>query len=258
MNISEFSLDFFSLRGRTAIITGGNTGLGQAFSRALAVAGADIFVVSTRDDGGETSDLIAAVGRRYTCLAADLTSDGTPQQVVDAAIAEYGRVDILVNSAGINLVAPWRLYGRPEWDRMIAVNLTAAYELSRAAAQHMAERGSGKVINIASLYSFLGGLNSPAYAATKHGIVGFTRAYADELGASGVQVNALAPGYFDTPLTAGTRNEPDANRRVLEHVPAGRWGEPADLMGALVFLASRASDYVNGHVLAVDGGYLVR
>ncbi len=141
---------------------------------------------------------------------------------------------------------------------MVALNLTAAFELGHEVSHHMRARGSGKIINIASLFSFLGGRQSPAYAATKHGIVGFTKAYCDELASYGIQVNAIAPGYFATALTSATRADPEASRRVLDHVPAGRWGEPADLMGAVVFLASRASDYVNGHVLTVDGGYLVR
>lgn len=258
MDITEFSLDCFALHGRAAIVTGGNSGLGQAFTLALAAAGADVFVPSVLDDGGETAVLVGQRGARFAGTTADLTEPGAPERVMREAIEAYGHVDILVNSAGINRVAPWREFGREDWDAMLAVNLTAAFEIGRLAATHMSERGSGKIINIASLYSFLGGIGSPAYAATKHGIVGFTKAYADELAASGVQVNAIAPGYFDTALTAGTRAQPDTSRRILEHVPAGRWGERADLMGAVVFLASAASDYVTGQVLAVDGGYLVR
>lgn len=258
VNISDFSLASFSLVGRTAVVTGGNSGLGQAFTVALAAAGANVFVPSVYDDGGETAELVAAHGVGHAGMIADLTTPGAPAAVFDAAIEQFGSVDILINSAGINRVAPWREFGRDEWDQMLAVNLTAAFEIGRVAARHMSDRGSGKIINIASLYSFLGGLGSPAYAATKHGIVGFTRAYADELASAGVQVNAIAPGYFDTALTAGTRAEPDASRKILEHVPAGRWGERADLMGAVVFLASAASNYVTGQVLAVDGGYLVR
>jgi NAD(P)-dependent dehydrogenase (short-subunit alcohol dehydrogenase family) len=141
---------------------------------------------------------------------------------------------------------------------MVAVNLTAAFEMSHEAAKRMTPQGSGKIINIASLFSFLGGLGSPAYAATKHGIAGLTKAYADELGEFGIPVNAVAPGYFATALTEKTRSDAEADRRIVDHVPAGRWGDPADLMGAVVFLASRASDYVTGHTLVVDGGYLLR
>lgn len=258
MDITEFSLDFFSLAGKTAIVTGGNTGLGQAFTLALAKAGADVFVPGMFDDEGSTERLVLAEGRRYASMSADLTRRGTPAEIIERCVAEFGAVDIVVNSAGIAKLADVTAFGRDEWDPMVAVNLTAAFELSHEAARHMMDRGSGKIINIASLFSFLGGLQSPAYAATKHGIVGFTKAYADELGSRGIQVNAIAPGYFATPITAATRSDPERNQRVLDHIPAGRWGDTADLMGAVVFLASSASNYVNGHVLTIDGGYLVR
>jgi NAD(P)-dependent dehydrogenase (short-subunit alcohol dehydrogenase family) len=258
MDIRDFTLDLFALTGRTAIVTGGNTGLGRAFSLALAKAGADVFVPSVLDDDGTTRALVEAEGRRYEFLEIDLTAQGAPREIIDACASRLGPVDILVNSAGICTLASVEDFGRAEWDPMIRVNLTAPFELGKEAARVMIERGSGKIINIASLFSFLGGQWSPAYAATKHGIVGFTKAYCDELAAHGIQVNAVAPGYFSTAITEATRADPVANRRVLDHIPAGRWGDVADLMGATVFLASRASDYVNGHVLTVDGGYLVR
>ena len=258
MDITEFSLDFFSLAGKTAIVTGGNTGLGQAFTLALAKAGADVFVPGMFDDDAATERLVLAEGRRYASMSADLTRRGSPAEIIERCVAEFGAVDIVVNSAGIAKLADVTAFGRDEWDPMVAVNLTAAFELGHEAARHMMDRGSGKIINIASLFSFLGGRQSPAYAATKHGIVGFTKAYADELGSHGIQVNAIAPGYFATPITAATRSDPERNQRVLDHIPAGRWGDTADLMGAVVFLASSASNYVNGHVLTVDGGYLVR
>jgi 2-deoxy-D-gluconate 3-dehydrogenase len=258
MEITDFSLDYFSLHGKNAIITGGNTGLGQAFTLALAKAGANVFVPGMFDDDGATERLVGAEGSSYAAMRADLTRRGAPAEIVNQCIAEFGSVDILVNSAGISRLADVTAFGRDEWDAMLAVNLTAAFELGHEAAKHMIDRGSGKIINIASLFSFLGGLQSPAYAATKHGIVGFTKAYADELGTHGIQVNAIAPGYFATPITAATRSDPERNQRVLDHIPAGRWGDTGDLMGAVVFLASRASNYVNGHVLTVDGGYLVR
>jgi NAD(P)-dependent dehydrogenase (short-subunit alcohol dehydrogenase family) len=163
-----------------------------------------------------------------------------------------------VNSAGVCHVAPVGDFGREQWDPMIDVNLTAPFELSHEAARRMIPQGSGKIINICSLFSYLGGQWSPAYAATKHGLAGFTKAYCDELAQYNIQVNAIAPGYYATDITAKTRADADASRRVLDHIPAGRWGQPVDLMGATVFLASRASDYVNGHLLVVDGGYLVR
>ncbi len=172
--------------------------------------------------------------------------------------AAFGAVDIVVNSAGICNIASVDEFDRSKWDPMIAFNLTAAFELSYEASKLMIEQRSGKIINIASLFSFLGGQWSPAYSATKHGLVGFTKAYCDELAQHNVQVNAIAPGYYATAITEVTRSNPETNQRVLDHIPAGRWGDAADLMGATVFLASRASDYVNGHVLVVDGGYLVR
>lgn len=258
MDISEFSTGFFSLDGKNAVVTGGNTGLGQAFSVALAKAGANVLVPSVTEDDGTTRRLVEAAGRRMEFLHTDLTERGAPRRIVEGCVEAFGSVDIVVNSAGINKLAEVEEFGRDEWDPMVDLNLTAPFELSREASRHMIPRRSGKIINIASLFSFLGGQSSPAYAATKHGIVGFTRAYCDELGAHNVQCNAIAPGYFATPLTERTRADPAQNQRVLEHIPAARWGELGDLMGATVFLASRASDYVNGHVLSVDGGYLTR
>jgi len=258
MQITDFSLEMFSLAGKVAVVTGGNSGLGQAFSLALAKAGADVFVPSFVDDDGTTRRLIEAEGRRYEFLEIDITADGAPQRIIDTAIERLGGLDILVNSAGICTLATVEEFGREQWDPMIAVNLTAPFELGHAASRHFIAQRSGKIINIASLFAFLGGQWSPAYAATKHGIVGFTKAYCDELAQYNVQVNAIAPGYFATAITEQTRADATTNQRVLDHIPAGRWGDVADLMGATVFLASRASDYVNGHTLTVDGGYLVR
>lgn len=258
MDITDFRMDFFSLQGRNAVVTGGNTGLGQAFTVALAAAGANVFVPSVMPDDDSTGPLVEARGGRYEYLEADITADGVPAQVVAECVRRLGSIDILVNSAGICPLGDVLEFGRDKWDPTVAVNLTAAFEMSFEAAQHFVPQRSGKIINICSMFSFLGGRQSSAYAATKHGIAGFTKAYADELAMHNVQVNGLAPGYFATAITTATRSNPDSNRRVLEHIPADRWGEPADLMGALVFLASRASDYVNGHILAVDGGYLVR
>jgi NAD(P)-dependent dehydrogenase (short-subunit alcohol dehydrogenase family) len=191
-------------------------------------------------------------------MVADITQPGVPAAVVRGCVEALGSVDILVNSAGIALLADVAEFGRDLWDPMVSVNLTAAFELAHEASRFMIGQRSGKIINIASLFSFLGGRRSPAYAATKAGIAGFTKAYCDELAACNIQVNAIAPGYFKTAITEATRADPEADRRIVEHIPAARWGKAADLMGAVVFLASRASDYVNGHVLVVDGGYLVR
>ena len=258
MDIADFSLDLFSLAERNALVTGGNTGLGRAFSVALAKAGADVFAVGLAEDDGTTRALIEAAGRRMEFMVADITQPGVPAAVVRGCVEALGSVDILVNSAGIALLADVAEFGRDLWDPMVSVNLTAAFELAHEASRFMIGQRSGKIINIASLFSFLGGRRSPAYAATKAGIAGFTKAYCDELAACNIQVNAIAPGYFKTAITEATRADPEADRRIIEHIPAARWGEAADLMGAVVFLASRASDYVNGHVLVVDGGYLVR
>ncbi|MFD9698816.1 SDR family oxidoreductase [Lentzea sp. NPDC059081] len=254
----DFGLDLFSLKGKNAVVTGGNTGLGQAFALGLAAAGADVFVPSLVNDDGETQELVEAQGRRFAGMTADITAPGACAQVVDACFEQFGSVDIVVNSAGISLLDDVEGFDRSKWDPMVAVNLTAAFELAHEATRYMIPQRSGKIINIASLFSFLGGRQSPAYAATKHGIAGFTKAYCDELAQHNIQVNALAPGYFATKITEATRADPATNQRVVDHIPAGRWGDPSDLMGALVFLACRASDYVNGHTLVVDGGYLVR
>jgi NAD(P)-dependent dehydrogenase (short-subunit alcohol dehydrogenase family) len=258
MDIADFSLDLFSLAGRNALVTGGNTGLGRAFSVALGRAGADVFAVGLAEDDGSTRALIEATGRRFEFMVADVTQPGVPAAITQRCVQTLGSVDILVNSAGIALLSDVAEFGRDQWDPMVSVNLTAAFELAHEASRFMIEQRSGKIINIASLFSFLGGRRSPAYAATKAGLVGFTKAYCDELAAYNIQVNAIAPGYFKTAITEATRADPAAERRIVEHIPADRWGETADLMGATVFLASRASDYVNGHVLVVDGGYLVR
>lgn len=258
MDIRDFTIDFFSLEGKNAIVTGGNTGLGQAFALALAKGGASVLVPSIVDDNGATAELIEAEGVRYASMQCDVTAPGVPKRVVDTCVETLGSVDVLVNSAGVCPLAEILDFGRPQWDAAVAVNLTAAFEMSYEAAQRMVPQRSGKIINICSVFTFLGGQLSPAYAATKHGIAGLTKAYCDELAQHNIQVNGIAPGYYATALTEAKRSNPETNRRVLEHIPADRWGEPADLMGAVIFLASRASDYVNGHILSVDGGYLVR
>jgi len=258
LDIADFSLDLFSLAERNALVTGGNTGLGRAFSVALARAGADVFAVGLAEDDGTTRRLIEDAGRRMEFMVADITQPGIPAVIVRRCVETLGSVDILVNSAGIALLSDVEEFGRDQWDRMVSINLTGAFELAHEASRFMIKQRSGKIINIASLFSFLGGKRSPAYAATKAGIVGFTKAYCDELAAYNIQINAIAPGYFRTAITEATRADPAADRRIVEHIPAARWGDTADLMGAAVFLASRAADYVNGHVLVVDGGYLVR
>ncbi|MFC7063184.1 SDR family NAD(P)-dependent oxidoreductase [Halobacillus seohaensis] len=258
MNMTDFTMDFFSLEGQTAIVTGGNSGLGQAFSLALAKAGANLFIPSLTEDDGTTRELIENEGVQMKFMQVDITEDGAAKRVVDQCVESMGAIDIVVNSAGLNKVAAFKDFGREKWDPMMQVNLTAAFELSHEAAKEMIPKRRGKIINVCSMFSFHGGQGSPAYAASKHGLAGLTKAYCDELAQYNIQVNGIAPGYYATDLTQETRNNPKANGKVLDHTPADRWGEPVDLMGATVFLSSKASNYVNGHILAVDGGYLVR
>ena len=257
-NINDFSLDFFDLSGKNAIVTGGVSGLGQAFTLALAKAGANIFAFAYEDDDGTTRRMVEDCGVRYAFMQGDICEDGMCGKVAKQCVETYGSVDILVNCAGICLIADVLEFTRKQWDPMIHINLTAAFELSRAVAEYMIPQRSGKIINICSLFSFLGGLGSPAYAAMKAGLMGLTKAYADELGQYGIQVNGIAPGYFQTAMTSGTGSADEKYLKIREHIPAGRWGERQDLMGAMVFLASRASNYVNGTLVVVDGGYLVR
>ncbi|WJE17018.1 SDR family oxidoreductase [Halobacillus sp. ACCC02827] len=258
MDMTDFSMDFFSLKGKTAIVTGGNTGLGRAFSLALAKAGADLFIPSLTEDDGTTRQLIEQTGAKMEFMEVNLTEDGAAKRIVDRCLETMGALDIVVNSAGMNTVAEFNEFGRDKWDPLVQVNLTAAFEMSHEAAKVMIPKRQGKIINICSVFSYHGGQGSPAYTASKHGIAGLTKAYCDELAQYNIQVNGIAPGYYATDITENTRNDPAANQKVLDHTPASRWGEPADLMGATVFLASRAADYVNGHIMAVDGGYLVR
>ncbi|MDR2387392.1 MAG: SDR family NAD(P)-dependent oxidoreductase [Deltaproteobacteria bacterium] len=258
MDIGKFSLDFFSLTNKVAIVTGGNSGLGQAFSLALAKAGCSVYVPSIMEEDGATRTLLIDEGVKAIFNRVDITQKGVPEAVVRDCLDQLGRLDILVNCAGICLEDPVLDFSLEKWQAMVAINLNAAFEMSHQAAKVMVPQKSGKIINICSMFTFLGGLRSPAYAATKHGLAGLTKAYCDELAQYNIQVNGLAPGYFATAITTVTRANPVTNQRVLDHIPTNRWGQRLDLMGALVFLASPASDYVNGHILTVDGGYLVR
>lgn len=259
MNVSDFSMDLFSIKGKNAIVTGGNGGLGQAFTTALAKAGANVLVPSLADDDGTTKKLVEDCGVEYKFMVADITGEGECKRIVEECVNTWGSVDVLINCAGISInVQDVTQYTRREWDKMVSINLTAAFEMTHEALKYFIKQESGKVINIASLYSFLGGQWSPAYASTKHGIVGLTKAMCDELAGWNVQVNAIAPGYYATPMTEMTRKDEKRNAEILGHIPANRWGDTADLMGATIFLASQASNYVNGTVLTVDGGYLMR
>ncbi len=251
-------MNYFSLEGKTAVVTGGNTGLGLAFATALATAGANLFIPSVIEDVTNARQVLDPKGVKVEFQHIDIAQKGAPRSVVESCMEKLGRLDILVNNAGICRLNSVEAFGREDWDPMIDINLTAAFEMSKEAAHIMIAQKSGKIINICSLFSFLGGQMSPAYAATKHALAGLTKAYCDELGQYNIQVNGIAPGYYATDITRATRSNPVTNQRVLDHIPANRWGDPEDLKGTVVFLASRASDYVNGHLLVVDGGYLVR
>ncbi len=258
MQITDFNMDYFSLKGKNAIVTGGNTGLGQAFSLALAKGGANIFMPSIMPDDPEFNKLVEAEGVKAVYMYADLTKPGVPKEIADKCVEALGRIDILVNCAGICICEEVRDFGRKQWDPMININLTAAFEMSHEAALYMIPQESGKIINICSMFSFLGGQWSPAYAASKHGLAGLTKAYCDELAQYNIQVNGIAPGYFKTKVAEASMNDPERNKWIVDHTPEGRWGDVADLMGTTVFLASQASHFVNGHILAVDGGFLTR
>ncbi len=247
----------FDLAGKTALVTGANTGIGQAIAVALAEAGVDV-AVAGRSEPTETLAAIQATGRKAVYIAADFGSIEPVGRVVDEALAGLGRLDILVNNAGIIRRADLLDFGEADWDAVIDTNLKTLFFLSQAAARHMASRGSGKIINIASLLTFQGGVRVPSYAAAKSGVGGVTKAMANELAPKGVQVNAIAPGYIATNNTAALQADETRNRQIMERIPAGRWGRPQDIAGAALFLASPASDYVTGHILAVDGGWLAR
>jgi len=247
----------FDLSGRVALVTGANTGIGQAIAVALAEAGADV-ALAGRSEPGETLAQIAATGRRSVDIRADLSSTGPLAGVVEQAEAALGGVDILVNNAGIIRRSDLADFTEADWDAVVDTNLKSLFFLSQAAARGMAARGRGKIINIASLLSFQGGIRVPSYAAAKSGVAGVTRAMANELAAQGVQVNAIAPGYIATNNTAALQADATRNRQIVERIPTGRWGRPEDIAGAAVFLASPAADYVTGQILAVDGGWLAR
>ena len=256
--LNSFNMDFFSLKGKVAIVTGGNTGLGQAYVVALAKAGADLFVVTYDRTWDETRAMVEAEGRKIEFFQADLTDRAQIDKVISACVETYGKIDILVNNAGTIRRAPLLEYKDEDWKAVMDINLNSVYFLSQAAAKVMVAQGSGKIINIASMLSFQGGKFVPPYTASKHGVAGITKAFANELAAHNIQINAIAPGYIKTANTAPIRTDEKRNAEILSRIPAERWADPFDLMGAVVFLASKASDYVNGHILAVDGGWLVR
>ena len=250
-------LESFSLEGRVAVVTGARTGIGQAIALGLAGAGARLVVWGHDASLGETADILRKGGKLIRTVDADL-ADRDRVEDACAELLKETKVDILVNNAGIIRRGPAVDSTAADWDAVMAVNLDSAFFLAQRFARPMLERGAGKIINIASILSSQGGVNVVSYTAAKHGIAGLTRALANEWAPRGVQVNALAPGYIRTNNTKTLYEDPVRQKAILDRIPAGRWGSPDDLVGAAVFLASPASDYVSGHVLAVDGGWLSR
>jgi 2-deoxy-D-gluconate 3-dehydrogenase len=247
----------FDLSGKVAVVTGANTGIGQGLAIALAEAGADVALVG-RTPAEETAEKVRSAGRRAAIVGADLSTIAPVRDVVERTVAELGGLDILVNNAGIIRRADALEFSEEDWDAVIDTNLKSVFFLCQAAARHMVSQGRGKIINIASMLSFQGGIRVPSYTASKSGVAGLTKLLANEWAAKGINVNAIAPGYIATNNTAALQADETRNRQILERIPAGRWGQPSDLGGAVVFLASDASSYVQGHILAVDGGWLAR
>ena len=248
----------FSLAGKTALVTGAAAGIGQALAHALASAGADVAVTVHHADADATRALVEATGRRYAQVAVDLSARFDARALFDEVADTLGPVDILVNNAGTIRRNALADVSEDDWSAVLALNLDAVWTLSQAAGHTMAQRGGGKIINLASLLSFQGGLRVPSYAASKHAVLGLTRAMANELSVKKVNVNAIVPGYISTANTAALRADAERSRQIMERIPAGRWGKPDDLAGAAVFLASNAANYVHGHALVVDGGWLAR
>jgi 2-deoxy-D-gluconate 3-dehydrogenase len=247
----------FSLAGRVAIVTGASGGLGAAYAVALAEAGADV-AVHDRTPVEETCQRVRALGRRALALVADVTDPQVPERLVRETVAGLGRLDIVVNNAGTIRRAPAAETTDEDWLAVIDVNLSAVFRMCRAAGRHMLAQGHGKIVNVASLLAFQGGILVPAYAASKGGVAQLTKGLANEWAGRGVNVNAVAPGYVRTANTAPLQADPVRNKAIVDRIPAGRWAEPSDIAGAVVFLSSPASDYVHGHVLVVDGGWMGR
>lgn len=251
-------MNIFSLEGKMALITGSSRGLGAGIALALAEAGARVAVHGSHAVPEATCERLRQIGASPLALVGDVSDAAVCTRLVDEVIGHFGTIDILVNNAGTIRRAPAAEHSDEDWQSVLDTNLSSVFRLSRRAGKQMLAQGSGKIINIASLLSFQGGITVPSYAAAKGGVAQLTKALANEWAAKGINVNAIAPGYFATDNTQALRDNPERSRQIMERIPAGRWGMPEDLGGAAVFLASSASNYVNGHVLVVDGGWLSR
>jgi 2-deoxy-D-gluconate 3-dehydrogenase len=247
-----------ALAEHVALVTGASAGIGAAIAVALAQSGADVVCHGNSRTPDETCERVKEAGRRALGVRGDLAKRETPAALVAQAIERFGKLDILINNAGTIRRGPAVEHSQENWDTVLEVNLTSVFRLAQTAGSHMINRGRGKIVNIASLLSFQGGINVVGYAAAKGGVAQLTKALANEWAPRGVNVNAIAPGYIRTDNTAPLQADPVRNRQILERIPAGRWGEPTDIAGAAVFLSSRAADYVHGHVLVVDGGWMGR
>lgn len=250
--------DLFDLRDRVALVTGGRRGLGLAIAAGLAGAGAKVAVAASAPDAGELPERLRAGGGEWAYFQADLAAREPRQRLVADVVRRFGRLDILVNGAGIQHRQPALEFDLGKWDEIVSLMLTGVFELCQQAARVMEKQGGGRIINIASVCSLQGGWTIPAYTAAKHGVAGLTKALANEWAAKNIHVNAIAPGYFDTDMCAGIVADPVREPKIRERIPAGRWGQPADLVGPVLFLASDASNYVDGHMLVVDGGWMGR
>ncbi|HAF24938.1 MAG TPA: 2-deoxy-D-gluconate 3-dehydrogenase [Blastocatellia bacterium] len=253
------TLDKFKLDGKVALVTGASAGLGAAIALALAEAGADVVAHGNSRTPDGTCELIKRAGRHSLGLRGDLADKTVPQQLIGQTLDRFGQLDILINNAGTIRRAPAVDYSEEDWATVIEVNLSSVFRLSQLAGREMIKQGKGgKIVNIASLLAFQGGITVPAYAASKGGVAQLTKALANEWAKDGINVNAIAPGYMRTDNTAALQADEMRNRQILERIPAGRWGDPDDLAGPAVFLSSSASNYLNGHILVVDGGWMGR
>lgn len=248
----------FSLEGRRALVTGASRGIGAAIAVALANAGADVAAHGNTRPGDDTTEKVRAAGRRGVALSADLSAEGAADRLVGEAADALGGLDVLVANAGTIRRAAAEETTDADFDAILDLNLRAVFRLSRAAGRRMLAAGGGRIVHVASLLSFQGGIRVPAYAASKAGVAGLTKALANEWAGRGVNVNAVAPGYVKTDVTRALQDDPVRSRQILERIPAGRWADPEDVAGAVVFLASPAAAYVHGHVLVVDGGWMGR
>ena len=252
-------LDKFKLGGKTALVTGASVGLGQAMAIALAEAGADVAAHCHFDgEAEETCQKIGETGRKTFAVFGDMSDKNVPKHLIESVIEEFGKIDILINNAGMIRRTPAVDFSEEDWSTVLEVNLSSVFRLSQAAGKQMINNGGGKIVNIASLLSFQGGVTVPAYTASKSGVAGLTKAFANEWAKYNINVNAIAPGYMATNNTTALRADETRNRQILERIPANRWGNADDLAGAAVFLSSAASDYLQGHILVVDGGWMAR